>query len=356
MGILYTYLYLFLFCLAISFFLHSFFLKNSRKYLLKKANPTGIRWSSQQKPISGGFTFFVIFFLTIIVYVLVFDSGVIFRNEFVGVILVAMLSFFMGLADDIMNTPPLFKFIVQVLSAVLLIHFNIYINVSTNELFNYVLTVLWVVGIMNSINMLDNMDSIVTIVAIAISAGLVFNIYFYSSPSNTFFMFVAIGMLASLISFLYFNWSPSKMYMGDNGSQLIGVYLAVMGIMFFWNTSTPSISGRLIEKQFIIVAFAFIVPLSDTITVTINRLLRGKSPFVGGKDHTTHHLSYMGLKDKGVAVVLGLTSFVCVAVAIVMNAWIVSWGFWHNIVFGLISILIFVLLFLTTKLFHQNKD
>jgi UDP-GlcNAc:undecaprenyl-phosphate GlcNAc-1-phosphate transferase len=34
----------------------------------------------------------------------------------------------------------------------------------------------------------------------------------------------------------------------------------------------------------------FIVPLIDTITVTIRRLMRKQSPFVGGKDHITHHL------------------------------------------------------------------
>jgi hypothetical protein len=52
----------------------------------------------------------------------------------------------------------------------------------------------------------------------------------------------------------------------------------------------------------------FIVPIIDTTTVTINRLLKGKSPFVGGRDHTTHHLSYLGLSDKQVAkVFLGLS-------------------------------------------------
>jgi UDP-GlcNAc:undecaprenyl-phosphate GlcNAc-1-phosphate transferase len=56
---------------------------------------------------------------------------------------------------------------------------------------------------------------------------------------------------------------------------------------------------------------AFTPAAIDTLTVIINRLKRGQSPMVGGKDHTTHHLVYKGLKDNQVGyvfVVLGLVS------------------------------------------------
>jgi UDP-GlcNAc:undecaprenyl-phosphate GlcNAc-1-phosphate transferase len=49
-----------------------------------------------------------------------------------------------------------------------------------------------------------------------------------------------------------------------------------------------------------------------TLTVVINRLKRGQSPMVGGKDHTTHHLVYAGFKDIQVwyvFVIIGLVSF-----------------------------------------------
>ena len=42
---------------------------------------------------------------------------------------------------------------------------------------------------------------------------------------------------------------------------------------------------------------AFSPAAVDTFTVVINRLKKGKSPMVGGKDHTTHHLVYKGLND-----------------------------------------------------------
>jgi UDP-GlcNAc:undecaprenyl-phosphate GlcNAc-1-phosphate transferase len=51
------------------------------------------------------------------------------------------------------------------------------------------------------------------------------------------------------------------------------------------------------------VLMVFILPLADTAVVTINRLRKGQSPFVGGKDHTTHNLSYLGLSDRQVAII-----------------------------------------------------
>lgn len=90
--------------------------------------------------------------------------------------------------------------------------------------------------------------------------------------------------------------------MGDNGSQFVGSFLAIMSIEVFWNTATIATSQW--YYPFLIVFLAFLVPISDTTTVTINRLMRGQSPFVGGRDHTTHHLSYMGLSDSKVAILL----------------------------------------------------
>ena len=55
-------------------------------------------------------------------------------------------------------------------------------------------------------------------------------------------MVLLVGSMASLSGFLFFNWNPSRMFMGDTGSQFLGVFLAFVGIRFFWNT--PSIEGQ----------------------------------------------------------------------------------------------------------------
>ena len=113
-----------------------------------------------------------------------------------------------------------------------------------------------------------------------------------------------------------------------------------------WNH--PSGEEVVISKQFILAILAFIVPLSDTTTVVINRIAKGKSPFVGGKDHTTHHLSYLGLSDQSVALLLGgIGIFSTVVILIVLS--IQNWTHLFTILFALYAIVVFVSLYLTTQ-------
>ena len=103
--------------------------------------------------------------------------------------------------------------------------------------------------------------------------------------------------------------------MGDTGSQFLGVLLAAIGVVFFWNGADQN--GELIfSKRVLSAVIVFILPIVDTTTVTINRLMRGQSPFVGGRDHTTHHLSYAGLTDRHVAIVFCAVSAVSMCLAV----------------------------------------
>jgi UDP-GlcNAc:undecaprenyl-phosphate GlcNAc-1-phosphate transferase len=61
---------------------------------------------------------------------------------------------------------------------------------------------------------------------------------------------------------------------------------------------------------------------ADTLSVVINRLRKGKSPMVGGKDHTTHHLVYSGKTDKQVWVIfflIGLVGFLLACLILQLN-------------------------------------
>jgi UDP-GlcNAc:undecaprenyl-phosphate GlcNAc-1-phosphate transferase len=123
------------------------------------------------------------------------------------------------------------------------------------------------------------------------------------TESNLFFTLICGGTTAGILGFLVFNWNPARMFMGDTGSQMLGVLLAAVGVIFFWNNEAMLIDHSWYSKIAIVLT-AFIVPIGDSITVTINRIKRGQSPFVGGRDHTTHHLFYAGLTNKQVAYVM----------------------------------------------------
>jgi UDP-GlcNAc:undecaprenyl-phosphate GlcNAc-1-phosphate transferase len=122
---------------------------------------------------------------------------------------------------------------------------------------------------------------------------------------------IIISVIGTLCGFLAYNWHPSKMFMGDSGSQFLGIFLAFCGIEFCWNIPVIEKNNFPIIypiNNIILVALVFIMPLTDTAIVVINRIIKGSSPFVGGKDHTTHNLFYNGITEKKIAALFFMTN------------------------------------------------
>ncbi len=261
-----------------------YFLLLQSKGFLKKKNETGERFASQSKPIIGG-TMFMITIIVAFLYCQLHSYYNIEAENLIPLLICSILAFGMGYIDDVKNFSPLFKLIFQILCACIFIATNTQIATSDNIFLNAGLTFLWVVGIMNSINMLDNMDGITASNSLIMFLGLAG----IASGSDCI---ILLSIATCLFVFLFWNWNPAKMYMGDNGSQLLGVLLAYFSIKYVWN-SHESIIGINYE-QILFVALMFIIPITDTTTVAINRFLAGRSPFVGDRYHTTHCLVYKG--------------------------------------------------------------
>lgn len=332
----------------LSFLINGLFLKFASTLGIRNANETIIRWSPKAKPSLGGISFYIIFLISIASYPIFFEqSRELFSKPLLGVLAASTLAFLMGLSDDAYNTKPLLKLIIQICCGLILISTGTYINIFSNVFINYGLTLFWVVGLMNSINMLDNMDAITSIVSITIIIGALFILYI-NNDNYSIHILLLIGVLAALIGFLFFNWHPSKMFMGDTGSQFLGLFLAAMGIIYFWNT--PDIHGQLIQsKQFFVTILAFAIPIIDTTTVTINRLLKGKSPFVGGKDHTTHSLFFMGLTEKRIAILFLAICLMSMFFNVLIIKYIDNWGYIHIVLFSIYYLALFWFLYAPTR-------
>lgn len=289
---------------GISYRINAFFLKNASSF--GKNNGEGqVRWASVTKPPVGGISFYTVFIsLMISVRVLAYFDLVRWDSNYllVGLLLPVTIGFIVGLADDRYNTSPLIKFIGQFLCGLSFILSVNLIHICDIDWINNWFTLLWVVGMMNSINMLDNMDGVVTSVSI-ISLLVALLIVFKLEHLNLVDITLIIGTLGALIGFLFFNWNPAKIYMGDTGSQFLGAFLAWVSIQYFWIFRDETTVGFQ-AHQFLVPALAFTVSLIDTTTVIIRRLARGVSPFVGGRDHTTHHFAYLGFSDKNVVSIL----------------------------------------------------
>ncbi len=346
-------LFSFFFCgmTAFALLINSILLKFVKTLGTKNQPDAVVRWSAHTKPAIGGLAFFIIFLISICIYSVVFDANRIFKSlPISGLLIAGTLGFILGLTDDAYNTRPILKFIVQVLCGLIFVFTHSAIDVFDSTLINQVLTVVWVVGIMNSINMLDNMDGIATSVSAFIVIAAIGYIMLNGTWQSADFL-ILIGVLASLAGFLFFNWYPSTMYMGDTGSQFLGVILGYIGIHYCWNAATDSVSA---SPYFGLACLllVFLLPLVDTAVVTVNRIARGRSPFVGGKDHTTHNLSYAGFSDRKVG------GLYCLISAIAVSAFLLIISFSNSTNFVVIGAIIicFLAVFLTLWLLTvRNK-
>lgn len=345
---------IFLSSLVFSFIINRLFLKFSNNMGIRNIDESVIRWSAKRKPSMGGISFYIVFLLILVQFPILFpDYEVSLNVQLIGFLTASSIAFLMGLTDDAYNTNPLLKISIQSLCAIILILTGTTIHLFDSELFNSIITFLWIIGLMNSINMLDNMDGIAGIASIfALTSTII--VLIYSNNVNHVYFALMLGISAAIVAFLFFNWHPSKMFMGDTGSQFLGLSLSAFSILFLWNFNAES-ESKSISQQIILPILALLVPLSDTTTVVINRISKGKSPFVGGKDHTTHHLSYLGYNDQSVAFIvagLGLISTVVCLVAVSIT----HWDHLFTILFSIYAISVFLSLFLITRFNKKNQQ
>lgn len=274
-----------------------------------------IRWSNLPKPLLGGFSFYLLLLFSISVYSILYGNKFI-NLEIIGVLLSSSCGFLLGWADDGYGTNPILKFVGQFICANLLTGTGLVITVAEITMIDYMFTVFWIIGIMNSINMLDNMDGItgstsliICLIALAIAIDL--------GGTNAITATMLLAVSGALIGFLCFNVSPAKMYMGDTGSQFIGVFLGAISIPLLW--SHRELGGGMFQiKQFLIPLFVFAIPIFDTTTVFIRRIARKQSPFVGGRDHTTHHLVYFGFSERQVMYIFMVANAFYGAIALII--------------------------------------
>jgi UDP-GlcNAc:undecaprenyl-phosphate GlcNAc-1-phosphate transferase len=275
---------------------------------IRSKNDISVRWSNTSKPSLGGIAIFASIFMAIIIYLISHPTENIFGNQrFLLFFLGISLAFFMGLADDAFNTRPLIKLVTQVICGLSVVASDLVIPATSNYWIDATLTVVWVIGLMNSLNMLDNMDGITASVAISILLMLLAFGLLFSSSTVDIHTFIMIGLVGSLSGFLMVNAPPSKLFMGDSGSQLIGYAVAFYSIyqLCYNEPSHPPF-----WVTFYVALLILAIPFIDTFTVSFNRIKQGKSPAKGGKDHTTHHLVYLGFTERQTFLFVAITSMI----------------------------------------------
>ncbi len=329
-------------------------LRFSQSLGIRNNNDVTIRWSNQSKPSLGGISFYIVFLFAVIVFPIFDYVNNIFHNTtFIMLFIGGALAFCMGLADDAYNTKPKIKLLVQILCGILLCLGECVMQVTTNDWVNYIGTIFWVVLLMNSLNMLDNMDGITGTICFFILSICQVSLLFNDDSNFTIWIALNFAILGGLLGFLYHNVNPSKLFMGDAGSQFIGFYVAFMSLFCVFNVGEIQADAIINWQGLSLIAMAFSVPFADTMSVVINRLSKGKSPMVGGKDHTTHHLVYKGWSDRQVWLIFLGISLVSSLVTVLFIQFGKEWSSFWWFASWLIPISVFVRLFFITRKYPE---
>ena len=180
--------------------MNGLFLRFSKTLGVRK-NAGSIRWSDVHKPALGGITFYITFLLSLITSSLFLNSPqFLMHSEILGLLAACTIAFLMGLADDAYDTNPILKFSTQVFCGIVLIYSGIYIQVFNNIYLDYVVTMLWIVGLMNAINLLDNMDAISSIVVLGALCTMI-SLIFWRNRLPICFLYLCWGPLPAYLHF-----------------------------------------------------------------------------------------------------------------------------------------------------------
>ena len=171
------------------------------------------------------------------------------------------------------------------------------------------LSLLWIVGLVNSFNMLDNMDGLSAGVG-TIAAGMLAAVMLLVPDPQTRqpHLFVAgflLVVVGALLGFLWHNRPPARIFMGDAGSYFLGFSLATIAMV------TTYAGGDLPRHAILAPVCVFAVPLYDLVTVVAIRLRQGRSPFQADKSHFSHRLVELGLTKTQAVLTIYLLTATC---------------------------------------------
>ena len=227
------------------------------------------------------------------------------------IVTTTLLLFFVGIKDDIIGTAPVKKLLSFIIISFILVllakqrittmHgiFGIYEMNDTWQIFFSVATV---IVLINAFNLIDGVDGLAAGIGFIASTMLGTWFYFVQDASMAALAFALAGALAA---FLVFNFAPAKLFMGDSGSLIIGLIIAMLVIRCLsFDVNKIYYPALVTLSRPVFVLTLLVYPLYDTFRVFLIRALKGHSPFEADKNHIHHQLLRLGCSHACIAVML----------------------------------------------------
>ena len=259
----------------------------------------------------GGVAMFVSIAVTMALFYGVVEQF--FSSAFWRIVMVgSLLAFATGFWDDLKNISAKTKLLFQLLIAVAacFLGFKIdEIQIGLTRTIDFgvfapVVTVLWIVTVMNAFNMVDGLDGLAGGVAFIIFSTIAL---LGSINGNANVMFLSLACAGVCLGFLFFNFHPARIFMGDSGSMTLGFLLSILSIEVAKNGGPISMFTPVF-----LVAF----PITDLITAVLRRLIHAKntekevSPlgllmrtFRADGNHIHHRLLKLGFSQRKIALI-----------------------------------------------------
>ncbi len=235
-----------------------------------------------------------------------------FGRDFIVLAIGGIAIILLGVFDDLRGAGVRVKLLVQFAVAVFICLSGYVLEgfylplaglIRLNPDFGVIISILWIVGLINSFNLIDGLDGLAAGVALIASLVLAALGFF---AGNGLLVFTCLALAGSLAAFLLFNFPPARIYLGDTGSMFIGYLLAAVTLMgTFKGNAAVIIFGPLLALSF---------PIFETLVSMVRRLIRGVPVFTGDRYHTHHRLLAKGFsKRRAVLTLYGVTLLLGVA-------------------------------------------
>ncbi len=247
----------------------------------------GRRMHTRPTPRLGGLAIFFGFVVSTLIFCEVTHSLI---AIWIGGLALCVL----GALDDIFRLHWLIKMIVQfsvagiaISQGVVINQFNLGGTYVQLGIWSVPLTLVWIVGLTNAINLIDGLDGLACGVSTICSLSILCVMLLVGDSSAALITAILAG---ACIGFFPFNKNPARIFMGDAGALFLGYTFAIISIEGVFKLHTI--------LSFAIPLSIFALPIFDTLTAIIRRLLHGKNPFAPDRGHLHHKLIDLGFTQK----------------------------------------------------------
>jgi len=262
-------------------------------------------------PRMGGIAIVLGFMITILIlspFVDEFNS-----LQFKGFLLGGVIIVLLGMLDDIYDLTPKFKFVVQIVVALIVVSTGTKIDVIMWPGWQYIksfsapITLCWIIVLINAVNLIDGVDGLAA--GVTSIAALCLMILCIISGSEIAVVLTAT-LAGSCLGFLPRNFSPAEIYMGDTGATFLGYVLAV--------SSCIGVYKSYAILSIVISVLAMALPILDTLFAMIRRAVQGKPIMMADRGHLHHRLIDSGYTHKQAVVILYGLSTISAVIAVLI--------------------------------------